>query len=246
MFELKGSGYISVEGIAAGPDGALAVAGYGMSGNFEFASFIAWISPGRQRQIVNRTWPLFPYRVTVAPDGTMWAVGPVAAEGADYYLDPSVLRHYDPSGSLLATASVKARGQGRHEAVSPVSDLMASSDRIGWLTNVCEYIEFSFDAKELGRYDCPPARMSGRDWAGIALSTGNEVVLGGERNTPFAPLELDRARRTWDPVAVPGDARVFHQIIGFDGSSLVTLTFVGGIKIRRFNWGEAQAAAGTR
>jgi hypothetical protein len=244
VFELKGSGYVSVEGIAAGPDGALAVAGYGMSGSFQFASFIAWISPDRKRQIVNRTWPFFPYAVTVAPDGTIWAVGPVKGKDASIDLDPSVLRHYDPSGSLLATATVNAKPENGSADVSIVSNLMASSDRIGWLTRACEYIEFSFDAKELGRYDCPPGPRNSLDRDGIALSANSDVVLGAKFNAPFAPLELNRAKRTWDPVEVPGDARDNHLILGFDGQSLVTESFLGGRKIRRFNWGGTPPAAG--
>jgi hypothetical protein len=245
VFELKGSGYISVNGIAAGPDGALAVAGYGISDDSRIAPFIALISPDRKSQVVNRTWPFLPYAVTVAPDGTVWAVGPIEAADANVYLNDNVLRHYDPSGRLLATATVKARRGKDDSIVSVVSNLMASSDRVGWMTLACEYIEFSFDAKELGRYDCPPGRMNSQDWAGVALNAGNDVVLGAKRNAPFAPLELDRATRTWDPVAVPaGYALESHWILGFDGPSLVTGSLLGGYKVRRFNWGDAQPGAG--
>ncbi len=248
VFELPGSGYIYVGGIGSGPDGALVVVGFGMSDDSRMASFIAWISPDRKRQIVTRTWPYLPFKVTVATDGTIWTVGPVRNGYNTATPDPNVIRHYDSSGHLLASASVNARPDGNLVEVSSASRLMASSDRIGWLTGGCEYIEFSFDANELGRYNCPSGMLDGTDMDGVALSAGNSVVLGGKRNTPFAPLELNRAKRTWEPVPVPTDAaRNWHLILGFDGLSLVTFAHdPGSGKLRRFGWGTDAAATGSR
>jgi hypothetical protein len=241
VFELPGSGFVNVDGMSSGPDGALAVVGYALSDDSRIARFIAWISPDRKRQIVTRVGPFRPYKVTVAPDGTIWTVGPVKAGDTTDDLYPNVLRHYEPSGRLLATATVKARPFLASAEVAAGSNLLASSDRIGWLTYGCEYIEFSFSAMEMGRYNCPLGAVNSFDVDGIGLSAEDDVVVGGRPKPPFAPLELNRITRTWDPVPVPADAaRSWHRVIGFDGLSLVTLS--GGDKLRRFIWGEPPPA----
>jgi hypothetical protein len=245
-FELAGAGFIAVDDIASGSDGALAVAGYALSNDSRIASFIAWISPDRKRQIVTRTWPFCPYMVALVPDGTIWAVGPVKVGDTTDNLTPNVLRHYDPSGRMIAAADVKARGYNGLAEVASGSYLRASPDRVGWLTHGCEYIEFSFSAVEIGRYNCPNGIWDSHSVGGIALSSANDVLVGGKDNGPLlTPFELDRARHTWNPVAVPADtANGWDHILGFDGLTLVTypLAFPAG-KLRWFNWAEGPAAA---
>lgn len=242
VFEVPESGYISAWDIASGPDGALAVVGYAMSNDSRLADFVAWISPDRKRQIITRVWPYHPYAVTVAPDGTIWTVGPVKHEDSTVDLHANVLRHYDPSGRLLATVTV--RGTRRYNGlarVAPASALMASNDRIGWLTNACEYIEFSFSAVEMGRYTCPNGILDGQTVGGVALSSANDLVVGGRRSGPLAPLELDRATRTWIPVPAPAGFHNVYGILGFDVLTLVT--YPEAFKLARLNWGDAPPAA---
>jgi len=117
---------------------------------------------------------------------------------------------------------------------------MASQDRLGWLTTACEYIEFSFSSNELGRYDCPLGITEGMYLSGFGLSTDNRVVIGGKRGT-FAPMELSRATRTWNPVPISPDvARGGGYVAGFDGTVLVAL---GGRGLLRFVWAETPAGS---
>ncbi len=103
----------------------------------------------------------------------------------------------------------------------------ASRDRVGWFTCEGEYIEFSLDGKELGRYD-GPKRVSG-----FALSDDNEAVAGqfDKKITRF--IVLNRASRTWDPVSLPkADSPGWARVLGFEGSTLLTTTNNG--IVRRF------------
>jgi hypothetical protein len=237
-FRLPDAAYVSAEVIASGPDGALVVAGYALSADSRIASYIAWISPDRKRQIVNRVWPFRPYVVSVAPDGTIWAVGPVKIGDTTDDQSSNVLRHYEPSGRLLATVDVKARGYNGLASVSDGSKLRTSSDRVGWLTHACEYIEFSFSAVEMGRYECPNGIQDSQMVGGIALSSEGDLLVGG-RTGPPSPFELDRATKTWNPVSVPADIlRRPYEVLGFDGSTLVTQS---SGRLQRFTLGEAPA-----
>jgi hypothetical protein len=118
--------------------------------------------------------------------------------------------------------------------VADGSDLMASQDRVGWLTNACQYIEFAFDAVELGRYACPNTAKNNSDVGGFALSYGGDAVVGGLRHGSLAPLELDRASGTWVPTQAPSDEYHLASILGFDGTTLVALS--EPTKLRRLSW----------
>lgn len=104
IFSLPGAGFVGALDYAAGRDGALVVVGYAVNNVPQTAFFIAWISPDRKRQIVTETWPYYPRIVTVGPDGTIWTMGQVKRDTSMAPLHYNVLRHYDPSGKLLAAA----------------------------------------------------------------------------------------------------------------------------------------------
>jgi hypothetical protein len=233
--DVPGSDLTAVYDVAAGPDGSIAAVGMAMSGDSRMGTFIAWIAPDRSRQVITRVWPYGALVVTVAPDGTIWTVGPVMNENyREVY--PNVLRHYAPSGQLLASTLIgRARKSnfGMYK-VSETSKLMASSDRIGWLTMTCQYIEFSFDAVELGRYACPNGYSDIQQVGyGAALSSANDLLVGeGSAVAPLAPLELDRATNTWKPVPVLQDSGKTIGLMGFDGLTLVTEA--AGPMLRRY------------
>jgi hypothetical protein len=114
-----------------------------------------------------------------------------------------------------------------------MSSLMASSDRIGWFTLACQYIEFSFDAVELGRYGCPTGASDINDLGGVALSAANDLLVGARNAVaPLAPLELDRTTNTWKPVAVLQDSGNTQRLLGFDGLTLITQA---NLLIRRYS-----------
>jgi hypothetical protein len=243
VLKIPEASYTAEYDVAAGPDGSLAAVGLAINGGSRMGTFIAWISPDRQRQVITRVWPYAPQVVTIAPDGTIWTVGAVMNDSYRE-VNPNVLRHYTPSGQLLASTWV--RGPHRSTTglynVSGASTLMASNDRIGWLTMACQYFEYSFDAVELGRYNCPNGIAKSYVTGGIALSSANDVLIAVKQIAPLAPLQLDRASNSWKPVPVSQDTGITHSIAGFDGLTLVTRATGGST--RRYTLSDALSAGG--
>ncbi len=238
VLQIPESGYVTVWDVASGQDGAVAAVGYAISNDSRLADFIVWISPDRGQQVIMRVWPFCPYAVAVAPDGTVWAAGPVKHEDSKVDFHANVVRHYSPLGQLLATTTV--RGVRRFNGLAAVangSTLMVSKDRVGWLTHACDYIEFSFDGTEVGRYACPATLADGQFVGGVGLSLSNDLVIGGSRSGPLSPLMLDRLTHNWVPVPAPADIKNAHGILGFDGLTLVTYPEPG--KLGRLKWAEA-------
>lgn len=244
-FEIPEAGFTDVRDVAAGPDGSLAAVGMAISGDSRMGSFIAWISSDSARQVITRVWPYSPQVVTVAPDGTVWTVGAVMNDNYRQVY-PNVLRHYTPSGQLLASTivhSVRPNSGGTYQ-VSEVSALMASNDRIGWLTQTCQYIEFSFEAVQLGNYTCPNGSRRIIDIGGVALSSANDMLVG-KSLAPLAPLELDRATNTWKLVPVSKDSGSTQKLLGFDGLTLVTAALSQGAQwMRRYTFSDEPSPGG--
>jgi hypothetical protein len=245
-FNITGAGYTNVRDVAAGPDGSLSAVGLAISGDSRMTTFIAWLSPDGTRQILTQAWPYSPQVATVAADGTIWTMGAMMNDN-HRVVYPNVLRHYTQSGQLLASTfvqGVRKSSTGLYN-VSAASALMASNDRIGWLTQTCQYIEFSFDAVQLGSYACPNGYTSIADVSGVALSSANDLLVGGKWLAPLAPLELDRAASTWTPVTVLQDSGKTQMLLGFDGLTLVTSAKSSLPSfMRRYSWSDAMPPAG--
>ena len=247
-FEIPEAASTTVRDVAAGLDGSLTAVGWAISGDSRMGSFIAWISPDSAHQVITRVWPYCPQVVTVGPDGTGWTVGAMMNDNYRQVY-PNVLRHYTPSGQLLASTivrNVRPNSGGTYQ-VSEVSALMASTDRIGWLTQTCQYIEFSFEATQLGNYTCPNGYRRIIDIGGVALSSADDILVG-KWLAPLAPLELDRATNTWKPVPVPHDSGNTRTLLGFDGLTLVTQAMPsvpnGSTWMRRYTWSDGSSIGG--
>ena len=122
--------------------------------------------------------------VTITSDGNVWTIGRLHDDDNTRVLEECVLRRYDPSGKLLDSRILTAKPgkdlSGRHPAIS--SSLFSSPDRVGWFTTAGEYIEFSLDGHEIGRYQGP----TGLDRPdGVAISEDNDVVLGDFQATRY-------------------------------------------------------------
>jgi hypothetical protein len=236
-FTFDDVGLINVHGLANSPDGTVAVTG-GFSGNSGPETFLALVSADRKHQTVTRIWPYVPWEVTFAPDGTLWTVGYTFREKENVIVTPNVLSHFDRAGKLLANFAVTARarlGSGQSAALQH-SFLRVSRDRIGWFTNGMEYIEFSLEGREVGRYDGPEVadRSKAAMWGSFGLSEGNEVLFstilnasipahGVAKPSKRATWSLDRESRQWIPVEIQdSDLPGWSQVLGFDGSILVT------------------------
>jgi hypothetical protein len=240
--DIAESSYVTAYDVAAGADGSIAAVGSAISGDSRTGTFIVWVSPDRSRQVVTRVWPFAPHVVAVAPDGTIWAVGAVGND-SHRMVYPNVLRHYAPSGQLLTSTIVVGakRSKTGVSNVGEASTLMTSTDRVGWLTSACQYLEFSSGGVELGRYNCPAGYTAINQLGGSALSPSDDLVVGAKQAAPLAPLELDRATGEWKAVPVLQDSGKTNEILGFDGLTLITRA---GLTARRYAWSDRLASGG--
>jgi len=151
MFTLQDGARINAYNIAASPKGEIAIVGSALTANIQDRTFVARIAADRTQQVITRTWPYCPKVVTFAPDGSLWTIGNLKSKEGIGDIPGHYLRRFDPSGKMLASTTVRARGWHSDE----ISFLSASRDRVGWFTTDGEYIEFSLDGSEIARYDGP-------------------------------------------------------------------------------------------
>jgi hypothetical protein len=219
------SGYTLVRGAAGGPDGAIVATGSAFSADGRRSGFLAWIAPDRKRQTVVRTWPFFGDVVTIAPDGIIWAIGWTEDEEDRRNTQFNVLQRFDSSGRLLSSSVVSARGRpGLGGRAFGLSELKATRDRVGWLTNGLEYIELSLGGHETQRFPPPPVSEPDLVSFSLALNEENEVLVGArDRATDkWQVWVLQRAARTWTPFEIRGAKHPkWGRLLGFDGGSLI-------------------------
>jgi hypothetical protein len=229
LFTLEDGPRITLYNIAAAPNGEIAIVGGALTSDTWAATFLARISPDRQRQVVTRTWPYRPAVVTFAPDGTLWTVGNLQNEQNTRDIPGHFMRRFDASGKMLGSAKVQVN---EFHSTDDVTFLCASLDRVGWFTGK-EYIEFSADGSELVRYDGPSGAAE-RDVTGVVLSEGNEVVASRFGGGKSEFVVLDRETRSWILVSLAKEyAPAWARVLGFDGATLVTTSING--KLSRFN-----------
>jgi len=226
LFDIPDSSLVGVTGTGASSDGSIVVGGYAFSADSRRASLIAWIAPDRQRRTVIRTVPFEATAVTLAADGTIWAVGNTWDNVKRANNTKNVIQRYDTAGKLLSSLKVvELESPARiHGDANERSYLMASRDRVGWFTNSNQYIEFSLDGIELNRFDGPTGIEDSTPPDGVALSDANDLVVGRKvgkgRGTEL--LVLDRPTREWVPISVPGQKPgAWLAVFGFDGTTLV-------------------------
>ena len=194
------------------------------------AGFVAVIPPDRKQRTLIQTEPFRPEEAALAADGTIWAVGLVAITPDGTSIDYNVIRRYTLAGKLLSSrilSDVQGNPAYPRDAIE-LSRLVISSDRVGWFTRGCEYIEFSLDGSELVRYE-PPAGVRTRaamridELRGIGLSQDDRLVIGWRKPDVPTILELNRRTGQWDSIhlspAPPGG------VLGFDGNVLVAENF---------------------
>jgi hypothetical protein len=228
LFTLQDGARITLYNIAAAPNGEIAIVGGALTSDTRAATFLARISPDRQRQVVTRTWPYRPAVVTIAQDGTVWTVGNLQNEEGTRDIHGHFMRRFDPSGKMLGSANVQVN---EFHSTDDVTFLCASLDRVGWFTGR-EYIEYSLDGSELARFDGPSGAAES-DVTGVVLSEGNEVVAGRFGGGKSEFVVLDRETRSWTPVSLAKEhAPAWARVLGFDGTTLVTTSING--KLSRF------------
>jgi hypothetical protein len=227
-FSIPDAGVIYVHGLAIGSDGTVAITGGALSGNSRGGSFLALVPPDRKSQTVVRTWPYVAMDVAFVPDGSLWTEGYTFHDTEIRIVKPNIMAHFDSTGKLLASFPVTAKarfGPGRPAALQH-SFLRTSHDRMGWFTNGLEYIEYSFDGREIGRYEGPEVRDPEGDpalRASFALSNRNEVLFGTIIDAKRQTWQLDREKVQWIPVQFQDESLpAWGRLLGFDGDTLVT------------------------
>jgi hypothetical protein len=219
-FEIPGATLINIRGLGGGSDGSILVGGNAFSKDSRRSGFIAWISPDRKRRTLIQTEPFRPEAVVLATDGTIWAAGHIFDGVEGWHNTYNVIQRYDGAGKMLSSMQVPqaraAANVGNEADMS--SRLVVSKDRVGWMTNGCEYIEFSLDGAILQRFDGPP-ETEGYLVHGVALSEGNDLILA---RAGGAVLAFDRTASSWVPVSIPGRKPGEDVwVLGFDGTTLV-------------------------
>ena len=224
--EIPSATRVNVHGYATAADGTIAVTGVAVSEASQATTFLAIVQPERKTQLLVRTEPYAAWAVTFVPDGSIWTAGYTFDFGKRRTIEPNIVVHFDRDGRQLQRFPViaKARFGPGAPASLQFSHLRASSDRIGWLTNGLEYIEFSFDGRELERYPGPNVQDPDKVamWDGFGLSPDNQAVLGATIDKKLHVWELDREKREWAPVQVEdNDLSPVSRLLGLDGRTLV-------------------------
>jgi hypothetical protein len=248
LFTIPESNGINISSTIAGsPDGAVALFGSAYTNDSRGTTFLAWISPDRKRQVVTRVWPYSAYAIAIAADGAIWMAGFLKDVDNTRTVADGVLRRYEPNGRMAASWVVQAKGNRRMPRATTLgSFLMASKDRVAWLTAGGEYIEFSLDGMEITRLQGPEwvdfdRGASRQTWhlSGVALSPENDAALCIARGDTWQVLVLDRQRRSWSSAL--GDQKGWADLVGFDGQRLVTVIGSGELgTVRLLNRSEAR------
>lgn len=227
---------IHIYALACAEDGSMGVGGMALSSDGSPVAYLAVLEADRQKQKVVHLWPYVPRTMTFAPDGSIWTIGYIRNLEDDGVVQDNVMKRFDSEGELLATKVLTAKGRiisgdnpakPRNRDATEFSELRASEDRIGWLTNGNEYIEFDFDGEVIRRFRGPECGDRNDVIHFLALSSTNDVIV---RITACDDTYWRRNRNAgkWESVEVkrPKGAQ-WDSLLGFDGDTLVTASSQG-------------------
>lgn len=225
---------LSSGGIAPLPDGsgyvAVAVA---VNGSRRARPLCFLDAKGKLLKVVP-TDPFLPVLITVAADGTIWAVGATNSDDVPESDDP-VLRRFSGAGELLGTALPRRLfGQEPPQSHSPesgVAVLTSTGSRVVFYSpHTRQLFEFGLDGAMIAAHVLPlvladlPDKTASKPLTltGLALMEQGNIYadLSGGRNRGLH--ELDRAGPRWVPLH-PEDQERFrdYSLLGSDGNQLV-------------------------
>lgn len=236
-FSIPGGRHILILGLSRAMDGSIAATGGAYSSDGQPGAFLARIAPDRSRKVVVQVWPYVPLVVTITPDGGMWTIGYVKPADNLGISEYNVLKRFDSSGKLLAAKSVEAKGIYDHRRDAADHSLMRSSrDRVGWLTNANEYVEFGLDGLELGRFPPPPGPRPEVFDTTLAVSDDDKVLVGTRDGDGLRVWSLDRRERSWKPLELRGGKLTRWATLGFDGGTVVVIDgrHISGATVARY------------
>ncbi len=223
---IAGAHRLTIYAVSSNADGAVAASGSALSDEGGGKCFLLRIQRDRKQQLVKWVTDGAPQVVALPPDGTLWSIGP-ARDGTGGWRQ-NVLKRFDRDGSEIDSRVVKARGKVIHgddpgvdkpRDATVFSSLRASNDRVGWMTNGNEYIEFDLEGREVLRLDGPANEST---YGVMAYGSNSEVVMTAIQNQRPTYWTLDRPGLRWVRAMLEGpDLRdPVLLLLGFERQTL--------------------------
>jgi hypothetical protein len=218
-------------------DGSVAFAGVAWSSSGQRSPFIAWLSSDGSTERVISTGRYTAFHLSIAPDGTVWALGYDAFSTPGPQVSPNpgadVLKHFDRGGKLLGSALPQSGFTSGSERARIVSGrLVAQRDRLGWYSAIggnSRYVEISTDSMTQRTLPGLPPKYCDKWWDGaidgLAMTEGGDVIVSidDHRANDRRVYKFDRATSEWAPLNVPGlgGYSFTPHLVGSDGDRLV-------------------------
>ena len=226
-FSLPEAAIVQIDALALSQGGELAVSGAAVRDDGAVSGFISRISLDRRSQRVTQVGRYAPEVLTFGPDRNIWTIGWIR-DDQDRIIENNIMRRYDSSGAVLSSVRVKVKPVVFTGDATNQSSLVASKDRVAWLTRSNEYFEFASDGSEI--MHVPGPIESDRDLIGLVAGLGvdwdtNRVVglIGFERSEMVLAL-FDRQSRNWSPIDLSATALRFAWLLGLTGESVMITT----------------------
>ena len=231
-FAIPNADRIEVHDFDVAPDHSVVLCGDSFSRDGKPAYFVARVSPTVQQTKILRTTPYWPFLVSVAPDNSIWTIGPQEIFDTDGHSSrtdsqANVLRHFNPDGNLIASFQPK----WKFRLLQTVSGfLVAKRDRIGWYApsnGPGEYMEVNPTTGEMKVYsnrDIADGPGSHHKISGFALTDSGDVFIARDSREAKTRtlLRLNRTENKWEPVKMPGTNEGPSPMLkGSDGDLLI-------------------------
>jgi hypothetical protein len=227
LFDVPGASIVNIWSVGGGFDKSIAVGGDAVSADSRRAGFVAWISPDRQQRKIIQTEPFRAQAIVLDAKGIIWAAGHIIDGETGSVSAGGIVRRYSADGGMLSSIQVR-EADGTETSWSQMSSvLMASKNRVGWLTASTEYVEFTLGGAISDRFQAlwlGDRSKSTANLLGWGLSWNNDVILEKLRDQRglVEVLALDRARGAWIPVSLPAHSPQHPgRVLGFDRVTLV-------------------------
>jgi hypothetical protein len=224
VFTIPEASSIDIYGIAHGVDGSIALCGAAVDRSGRGSSFLALVSPPRDDVKIIRQSPFTPYRVALAADGTLWAVGIELVDGKEQQESgrQGVIRHFAKSGKEIG--SYVSRSTVGSAGMIMRGYFAAGRDRVGWYPRGgSQYFEIS-QSGDVRHFSTIPLGASERV-TGIALTddAGTYLSIYDYASQTGRILMAANTEDRWSQVESPISMHSILEALlyGADGNDLV-------------------------